>query len=94
MNWYVMVETYELGEESYSREEFKTFEETQQFYEKTEGAWKPQRIKVSSLPNLECEHQWLKNGTRKGIQQWICKHCGKSRSGDGTVKRGRPFKQI
>ena len=46
--WYVMVETYELGEESYSREEFKTFEEAQQFFEKTEGAWKPQRIKVSS----------------------------------------------
>lgn len=42
----------------------------------------------------ECDHQWLCNGTRKGIQQWICKHCGKSQSGDGTVKRGRPFKQI
>jgi hypothetical protein len=46
--WYVMVESYELGEESYTREEFKTFEEAQQFFEKTEGAWKPQRIKVSS----------------------------------------------
>lgn len=49
MNWYVMIETYdELGEESYSREEFKTFEEAQQFFEKTAGAWKPQRIKVNS----------------------------------------------
>jgi hypothetical protein len=48
MGWYVMIESYELGEESYTREEFKTFEEAQLFYEKTEGAWKPQRIKVSS----------------------------------------------
>jgi hypothetical protein len=44
MEWYVMVESYELGEESYTREEFKTFEEAQQFFEKSEGAWKPQRI--------------------------------------------------
>ncbi len=44
MEWYVMVESYELGEESYTREEFKTFEEAQQFFQKSEGAWKPQRI--------------------------------------------------
>jgi hypothetical protein len=48
MQWYVMVESYELGEESYSRQEFKTFEEAQLFYQCTEGAWKPQRIKASS----------------------------------------------
>lgn len=41
--WYVMVETYELGFESYSRNEFIGFEEAQSFFEKTEGAWKPQK---------------------------------------------------
>lgn len=51
-------------------------------------------FKIEFFEFLECNHQWLKNGKRKGIQQWICKHCRKSRSGDGTVKRGRPFKQI
>jgi hypothetical protein len=51
-------------------------------------------FKIEFFEFPECNHQWLRNGTRKGIQQWICKHCGKSKSGDGTVKRGRPFKQI
>jgi hypothetical protein len=50
-------------------------------------------FKIEFFEFTECDHQWLRNGTRKGIQQWICKHCKKSRSGDGTVKRGRPFKQ-
>jgi hypothetical protein len=50
-------------------------------------------FKIEFFEFTECDHQWLRNGKRKGIQQWICKHCKKSRSGDGTVKRGRPFKQ-
>ena len=44
MNWYVMVETYELGQEYYSRHEFATLEEAQAFCAKTSGAWKPQRM--------------------------------------------------
>ena len=51
-------------------------------------------FKIEFFEFTECDHQWLRNGKRKGgIQQWICKHCKKSRSGDGTVKRGRPFKK-
>lgn len=41
--WYVMVETIELDQEYYTRVEFDTFEEAQSFYEKTNGAWKPQK---------------------------------------------------
>jgi hypothetical protein len=40
--WYVMVETIE-DQEYYTKVEFDTFEEAQSFYEKTNGAWKPQR---------------------------------------------------
>jgi hypothetical protein len=49
-------------------------------------------FKIEFFEFTECDHQWLRNGKRNGLQQWICKHCGKSRSGDGLVKRGRPFK--
>jgi hypothetical protein len=52
------------------------------------------KLKIEFFEFPICDHHWVKNGTRKGVQQWICKHCGKSRSGNGTVKRGRPFKQI
>ena len=37
------------------------------------------------------KHHWLRNGKRNGLQQWICKHCGKHKS-DGDRRRGRPKK--
>lgn len=42
--WYVLIETWELGQEYISRRVFKTLEEAQEFCTNTVGAWKPQRI--------------------------------------------------
>jgi DNA phosphorothioation-dependent restriction protein DptG len=42
--WYVSIETWELGQEYISRRVFKTLEEAQEFCTNTVGAWKPQRI--------------------------------------------------
>ena len=50
------------------------------------------KLKIEFFEFSVCEHHWNKNGTRKGIQQYICKHCRKSKSGDGDRKVGRPFK--
>lgn len=44
MEWYVMTESWELGEAYYSRREFATLKDAQEFCANTVGAWKPQRI--------------------------------------------------
>lgn len=37
--------------------------------------------------DAECNHQWIRNGKRNGLQQWICKHCEKSKTeGDRIMK--------
>ncbi len=48
------------------------------------------RIEFFEFP--VCQHEWIKNGKRNGLQQYICKHCGKSKT-EGDRPKGRPFKK-
>lgn len=51
----------------------------------------PLKLKIEFFEFPICDHHWLKNGTRKGVQLWICKYCGKSKT-EGDRPKGRPFK--
>jgi hypothetical protein len=33
------------------------------------------KFKIEFFEFPECDHHWLRNGKRGGLQQWICKHC-------------------
>lgn len=52
----------------------------------------PLKLKIEFFEFKECNHHWLKNGTRYGVQQYVCKHCRKSKS-EGNRRVGRPSKQ-
>ena len=49
------------------------------------------KLKIEFFEFTECDHHWVKNGTRKGVQQFKCKHCGKSKT-EGDRPKGRPKK--
>ena len=48
-------------------------------------------LKIEFFEFPICDHHWLKNGTRKRVQQFKCKYCGKSKT-EGDRPKGRPFK--
>lgn len=52
----------------------------------------PLKLKIEFYEFPECQHLWVKNSTRKGMQRYKCKHCGKSKT-EGDRPKGRPFKQ-
>jgi transposase-like protein len=41
--------------------------------------------------NSECQHHWIKNGKKNGLQRSICKLCKKTIT-DGDRARGRQVK--
>jgi len=50
------------------------------------------KLKIEFYEFPICEHHWVKNGKKKGVQTYKCKHCGKSKT-EGDRPKGRPFKQ-
>lgn len=51
----------------------------------------PLKLKIEFFEFPVCDHYWYKNGTRNGVQQFKCKHCGKRKT-EGDRPKGRPFK--
>ena len=49
------------------------------------------KLKIEFFEFPVCDHYWYKNGTRNGVQQFKCKHCGKRKT-EGDRPKGRPFK--
>lgn len=52
----------------------------------------PLKLKIEFFEFAICDHHWVKNGRRNGLQRYICKHCQKMRT-DGDRSKGRVKKQ-
>ena len=50
-------------------------------------------LKIEFYEFPVCEHHWVKNGRKKGVQTYKCKHCGKSKT-EGDRAKGRPPKSL
>ena len=51
----------------------------------------PLKLKIEFFEFPICDHYWVKNGTRKGVQQYKCNRCGKRKT-EGDRPKGRPTK--
>lgn len=53
----------------------------------------PLKLRIEFYEFPECQHLWVKNGTRNGLQRYKCKHCGASMT-DLALPIGRPKKEL
>lgn len=47
------------------------------------------KCKIEFFEFPECRHQWVRNGHNRGMQKYLCKLCGKTRT-EGDRPVGRP----
>jgi transposase-like protein len=43
---------------------------------------------LASPPPVNCPHDWVKNGTKNGLQRYRCKHCKLTKT-EGDRLKGR-----